>query len=128
MTVGIDSATPQTIIQLITSFSKPDLEWLVKQINLVLEEAALPESATMDEAIDLLLADQCSLGRAAELVGVTRWDVMDVMKERGIPIIIDFHSPIEEIDAFADELDARDAARELEASAVVKELEPIIAL
>ena len=124
MTAGIECATPQTIIQLITSFSKPDLEWLAKQLNLILEEPPLPESATMDEAIDLFLADQCSLGRAAELAGVTRWDVMDVMKERGIPIIIHSYSTIEEVDAFAEELEARAAEKEYKTDNAVEEPEP----
>jgi predicted HTH domain antitoxin len=40
---------------------------------------------SVEEAVALYLADECSLGRAAELAGVTRWDIMDILYERGIP-------------------------------------------
>lgn len=43
-----------------------------------------PEQATLDEAIELYLADACSLGRAAELAGVTRWDVLDALQKRSV--------------------------------------------
>jgi len=48
-------------------------------------ETILPLKATVEEALALYLADECSLGRAAELAGVTRWDLMDILYERGIP-------------------------------------------
>ena len=38
--------------------------------------ATLLEQATRDEAIELYLADAGSLGRAAELASVTRWDLL----------------------------------------------------
>lgn len=40
---------------------------------------------SVEEAVVLYLADECSLGCAAELAGVTRWDIMDILYERGIP-------------------------------------------
>lgn len=33
---------------------------------------------------DLPLADACSLGRAAELASVTRWDLLDALQTRGV--------------------------------------------
>ena len=40
----------------------------------------------LDEAIELCLAEVCGIGRAAELAGVTRWDLMDRLKERGLTL------------------------------------------
>ncbi len=68
------------------------------------DEPPLPERASLEEAIALFLADQCSLGRAAELAGVTRWDIQDILKARGIPIMIYSGKSVEEMDALADRL------------------------
>ena len=68
------------------------------------EDTPLPETATLDEAIALYLADACSLGRAAELAGVTRWDMIDQLKERDIPILVYHTRSAQEIDELADEL------------------------
>ena len=64
----------------------------------------LPETTTLEEAVALYLADQCSLGRAAELANVTRWDIIDVLKKRNIPIVIDTDFSVAEMDAIAEEL------------------------
>jgi predicted HTH domain antitoxin len=65
----------------------------------------LPERASMDHAIELFLAEACSLGRAAEIAGVTRWDIMDRLKERGIPLVVAGDETAEEMDApLAEEL------------------------
>ena len=53
-----------------------DRRWLREELDRLLEDdQPLPEQATLDEAIKLFLTDQCNLGRAAELAGVTRWDI-----------------------------------------------------
>ena len=70
------------------------------------DDEPLPERATLDEAITLYLADRCSLGRAAELAGVTRWDIQDILKERDIPIVIDTDMTAEEMDELAEELES----------------------
>ena len=75
--------------------------------SLLAEEEPLPETATLEEAIELFLADKCSLGRAAELAGVTRWDIQDILKERGIPIMIYSSKTTEEMDEHADDLERR---------------------
>ena len=88
----------QALDELINIFTANDLQWLREQLDRLLDDQAqpesvtvddddepLPESATLDKAIELYLADKCSLGRAAELAGVTRWDIMDELHERGIP-------------------------------------------
>lgn len=46
--------------------------------------AMLPEHTTTDAAVELYLADACSLGRAAELASVTRWDLLDALQARGV--------------------------------------------
>ena len=69
----------------------------------------MPEQAPLDEAIELFLADKCSLGRAAELAGVTRWDIQDILKERGIPIYMgDTEMTPTEMDAQIERLEAMD--------------------
>lgn len=63
------------------------------------------QSATLEEATRLFLADKCSLGRAAELAGVTRWDIQRVLKERRIPIVIETDLTVEEMDQLTEELE-----------------------
>ncbi|PDV98229.1 UPF0175 family protein [Candidatus Chloroploca asiatica] len=60
----------------------------------------LPDHATLNEAVEWYLADACSLGRAAELAGTTRWDLLDALQVRGV-----MQRPGE--DRSADELDDR---------------------
>lgn len=67
--------------------------------------APLPERAPIDEAIGLYLMDACSLGRAAELAGVTRWDIIRRLKERGIPILVPGDQSAQEMDALAEQLE-----------------------
>jgi len=46
--------------------------------------AMLPKHTTTDAAVELYLCDACSLGRAAELAGVTRWALLDELQARGV--------------------------------------------
>ena len=106
MAITIESITPQKILELAQTLSPADLRWLQEQLSQLLQEdEPLPEHATLDEAIELFLADKCSLGRAAELAGVTRWDIQDILKERGIPIMIYSSKTVEEMDQLAEELE-----------------------
>lgn len=66
------------------------------------EGLELPQQATVEEAITFFLADACSLGRAAELAGVTRWDLQEILAARGIPIIAAGERTADEIDDLAD--------------------------
>lgn len=68
-------------------------------------DAPLPDHATLDEAIALYLADACSLGRAAELAAVTRWELQDRLKARGIPIFSAGDQSVDDIDALAEQLE-----------------------
>ncbi|MBI1765728.1 MAG: UPF0175 family protein [Acidobacteria bacterium] len=69
------------------------------------ENTPLPERASLDEALELYLADACSLGRAAELSGVTRWKIIAYLKERGIPVLALGEQTAHELDAQAEQLE-----------------------
>lgn len=73
--------TPEQVFDLVRQLSPADQRWLALHLQEYLE-TTLPEHATLDEAVDLYLADACSLGRAAELAGVTRWTVLEALKAR----------------------------------------------
>lgn len=104
-TITFNTLTPENVLELAQKLSASDLRWLCEQIEYLLEEEQpLPEQATLEEAIALFLADQCSLGRAAELAGVTRWDIQDILKERGVPIMIYSDKSVEEMDQLAERL------------------------
>jgi len=102
------------------ALSPADQDWLTEQLarlepweddeandTRTEKDDELPESATFEEAIELFLADKCSLGRAAELAGVTRWDIQDVLYERGTPVQIYSDKSVEEMDELADRLESR---------------------
>ena len=72
-----ESPPREDVLSLALMLSPADQEWLSEQLARLDpweedDDDELPESATLDEAIELYLADKCSLGRAAELAGVTR--------------------------------------------------------
>lgn len=99
-----DTVTIQDILALTRHLSSADRHWLVELLSR-LDDEPLPEQATLEEAIALYLADACSLGRAAELAGVTRWDIIDYLKERDIPIFVHSSRSAQEIDDLALELE-----------------------
>ncbi|MFZ4657403.1 MAG: UPF0175 family protein [Caldilineaceae bacterium] len=104
MTLAAETVTLQDVLSLTRFLSEEDRRWLATLLNR-LEETPLPEVATVDEAIAFYLADLCSLGRAAELAGVTRWDIIDKLQERNIPILVYGDQTAEEMDAFAEQLE-----------------------
>jgi predicted HTH domain antitoxin len=55
------------------------------------------KSLRLELAIDLFRSDEVSLGRAAEIAGVDRWQFQDILNEHQIPIIIEAESA-EEMD------------------------------
>ena len=104
MSITIEHITPQTVLELAQRLSADDQRWLVKTLDQLLDES-LPESATVEEAIELYLAERCSLARAAELAGVTRWDLQDILHERGIPVSIHSDLTTDEMDDIAERLE-----------------------
>lgn len=74
--------TREQVLDLARRLAPAEQRWLVRQLQ-ANSTATLPKQTTLDGAIELYLADACSLGRAAELAGVTRWDLLDVLQQRG---------------------------------------------
>jgi hypothetical protein len=72
------------VLELAQILSPADQRWLVEQLSQLWDDD-LPENAPLDEAIELYVSGKCSLGRAAELATVTRWDIMDRLHQQGIP-------------------------------------------
>ncbi|HMR67820.1 MAG TPA: UPF0175 family protein [Anaerolineae bacterium] len=109
MMIDPNAITPEKVLELAQSLSSADRRWLREQLDqlLVEEDAPLPEQATLEEAIELFLADKCSLGRAAELAGATRWDLIDILKARGIPLYMgDTDMDPDEMEAQLERLEA----------------------
>lgn len=75
--------TPEQVLDLAQRLTPAEQRWLARQLQADLEATFL-EQATLDEAIKLYLGDACSLGRAAELASVTRWDLLDALQTRGV--------------------------------------------
>jgi len=103
MQVQTKNTTVQQIFSLVQNLSLIEQCALLERLNHQIEKR-LPQKATIDEAIALYLADQCSLGRAAELANVTRWDIIAILKKRNIPILIDTDFTTAEMDDIAEEL------------------------
>ena len=99
--------TPQQVLDLARRLAPAQRRWLISTIQEELDED-LPEHATIDEAIKLYLADQCSLARAAELAGITQWELKRILAQRGTPARagIDYAS-VEDMDEQADAAWAR---------------------
>jgi predicted HTH domain antitoxin len=104
MTTTTETETVHTILSLARQLSTAHRRWLAELLSRE-SDAPLPEHATLDEAIALYLLDACSLGRAAELAGVTRWDIQDRLKERGIPVPVAGDQSAQEIDELAEQLE-----------------------
>ena len=107
MTIKTETVGPQEILELAQSLPHTDLRWLVDELSQILDDEPLPESITLDGAIALFLEGKCSLGRAAELAGVTRWYIQDVLYERGTPASLGSDLTLKEIDEMVDMVEAK---------------------
>ena len=104
MTTTTETETVHTILSLARQLSAARRQWVAKLLSRE-SDTPLPEQATLDEAIALYLLDACSLGRAAELAGVTRWDLHDRLQELRIPLAIAGEQSAQEIDELAEQLE-----------------------
>lgn len=84
------------------SMSEADRKRYAELLKLPPHESKL-NPLPLDEAIELYVADVCGIGRVAELAGVTRWDVLDRMKERDIPQLSPDGMTAEELDVMVEE-------------------------
>ncbi len=102
-----ETITPQQVLEFSQTFSSTDIQWLIKQLRKQVEEKPLPDNVTLNEAVELYLEDKCSLGRAAELAEVTRWDIQDALSFRGSHIEVDCSKSVEEMDAMTKQLEQK---------------------
>jgi predicted HTH domain antitoxin len=101
------SVTAQHVLDLARQLAPDQRRWLVATIQEELDDD-LPENATLDEAIELVLEDRCSLARAAELAGSTQWELKRILAERGTPArALNDYASLEELDDQADAAWAR---------------------
>lgn len=49
-------------------------------------------SLRLEAAIEMFKAEEVSLSRAAEIAGITRWQLQDILTERGIPQVAEVES------------------------------------
>ncbi len=111
MSLTSEKLTVQKVLDLAQKLTSADQRWLIEQLSRLIDERddePLPEGVTLEEAVELYLADKCSLGRAAELAGVTRWDIQNILYERGTPVEIYCDKSVEEMDELAEELERED--------------------
>jgi predicted HTH domain antitoxin len=97
-------ATIQKIFELASELAPNDQRVLIDLLSRQIGDS-LPEKATVDEAISLYLSDKCSLARAAELANLSRWELIDVLKSRDIPITIEAEFTVAEMDDIERELE-----------------------
>jgi len=95
---------PEQILDLARRLAPADQRWLARQLQANID-AALPEQTTLDAAIERSLTDAYSLGRAAELVGATRWDLLDALQQRGELQRPGEERSVDAIDELADRLE-----------------------
>lgn len=94
MTKGMIMSYPTTIDQEVEALVRTGLYKSRNEVisdairNLLLNNKAL----RLEFAIDLFLSDAVSLGRAAEIAGVDRWQFQEILNERNIPILVEAES------------------------------------
>ncbi len=107
-TIDLDTLKVEEVLDLAQFLTPADLRWLAEQLNHLTNgngHKPLPKQTTIEEAIQFYLDDRCSLAKAADLAKITRWELMDIMYERGTPVEIYGHRTADEIDALAEELE-----------------------
>ncbi len=99
-----ETTTVYTILALAGQLSLDGRRHLVDLLNRE-DDTPLPDHATVEEAIALYLLNTCSLGRAAELAGITRWDMQDRLRELGLPILAAGNQSAQAMDVHAEQLE-----------------------
>jgi predicted HTH domain antitoxin len=103
---GLKSATLQDAIEVTEKLSPTDQLRLIAALSDRLSREAeerlsfpqkVPDQEALEQAIALYQQEEISLGRAAEVAGTTRWELMRLLQARGIPVIVQV-SPAEEMD------------------------------
>jgi hypothetical protein len=63
----------------------------------IMREATPPPNAVVDRAVAQYNQKAITLGRAAEMAGVTRWELQHILQARGAPLIVEV-PPTQELD------------------------------
>jgi predicted HTH domain antitoxin len=109
-TINLETLNAHELLDLVQFLTPADQLWLAEQLNRLTQSnqvKPLPQQATLDEAIQLYLADSCSLAKAADLAGITRWELQDILYERGTPVEIYGDLSAEEMDNLTDQLESQ---------------------
>ena len=105
--IELKSVTLQDAIEVTEELSPADQLRLIATLSdrlsqeveetLPLPPVEVPDQEALEQAIALYQQEEISLGRAAEVAGITRWELMRLLKERGTPVTVQV-PPAEEID------------------------------
>ncbi len=110
-TINLETLNAHELLDLVQFLTPSDQLWLAEQLNRLTQgdpaAKPLPQQATLDEAIQLYLADSCSLAKAADLAGITRWELQDILYARGTPVEIYGDLSAEEMDKLTDQLESQ---------------------
>jgi predicted HTH domain antitoxin/antitoxin (DNA-binding transcriptional repressor) of toxin-antitoxin stability system len=112
--VGLTSSAEMNrkVLELTQSLSADDLRWLIERLHQFAQDDQLPEKLTLEEAIHFYQTDQCSLSKAAELAGITRWQLQEILYQRGTPGTLGSDLTLDEIDDMVDLLEVEYAGRQ----------------
>ena len=96
----------QQILEMTKKLSLQEQCSIVAFLNREIDENK-PQEFTGDDAIALYLADRCSLAYAAELATMDRWEFIEALKQKKIPVHIQAELSAAEIDHLADQLEQK---------------------
>ncbi len=99
------------ILESAQSLSPADRQWLLERLQQFAQDNELPKNLTLEEAIHFYQTNRCSLGKAAELSGVTRWQLQEILYQRGTPGTLGSDLTLDEIDDMVALLDVEYTSR-----------------
>jgi predicted HTH domain antitoxin len=110
--IELKSVTLQDVLEVTEELSPADQLRLIATLSdrlsrevketLPLPPIEVPDQEALEQAIALYQQEEISLGRTAEMAGITRWELMRLLKARGTPVTVQVLS--------AEEMDERIAA------------------